>query len=58
MDQSPVASLCYTVTSVPFLNFYFIIIIIIQQFALLLNIVIRKELYSKCTVTLSTVFDN
>lgn len=57
MDQSPVASLCYTVTSVPFLNFYFIIIII-QQFALLLNIVIRKELYSKCTVTLSTVFDN
>lgn len=57
MDQSPLASLCYTVTSVPFLNFYFIIIII-QQFALLLNIVIRKELYSKCTVTLSTVFDN
>lgn len=56
MDQSPVASLCYTVTSVPFLKFYFIIII--QQFALLLNIMIRKELYSKCTVTLSTVFDN
>lgn len=55
MDQSPVASLCYTVTSVLFLKFYFIII---QQFALLLNIVIRKELYSKCTVTLSTVFDN
>lgn len=55
MNQSPVASLCYTVTSVPFLKFYFIII---QQFALLLNIVIRKELYSKCTVTLSTVFDN
>lgn len=57
MDQSPVGSLCYTVTSVPFLKFYFIIIII-QQFALLLNIVIRKELFSKCTVTLSTVFDN